>query len=238
MARYIEPVRERVGTLRLRVKPGLVPLLTGQWRGVDVLSWDDEPGEFDLYGLTYDLPAIFGVEQPEDVRADACLRALRPFRPLPGAFRVGIRWAGSPSHIDDLNRSTALEDWLPVLQVPGVTFYSLQLDDWFDRRAGLDVRVTDLSSELTTWDLTASAMMELDLIISVDTSCAHLARALGRPLWILTPACPDWRWMLRREDTPWYPSTRLYRQPRAGDWGSVLETIASDLRLLVSARSA
>jgi ADP-heptose:LPS heptosyltransferase len=91
----------------------------------------------------------------------------------------------------------------------------------------------DLSSELTSWDLTASAMMELDLIISVDTSCAHLAGALGRPLWILTPACPDWRWMLRREDTPWYPGARLFRQPRAGDRGSVLETIASELCVLV-----
>jgi hypothetical protein len=111
--------------------------------------------------------------------------------------------------------------------------YSLQLDDSFDRRAGLDVQATDLSSELTSWDLTASAMMELDLIISVDTSCAHLAGALGRPLWILTPACPDWRWMLRREDTPWYPGARLFRQPRAGDWGSVLETIASELCVLV-----
>ena len=75
-----------------------------------------------------------------------------------------------------------------MLQVPGVTFYSLQLDDSFDRRTGLDFRVTDLSSELTSWKLTAAAMMELDLIISVDTSCADLAGALGRPLWILTPA--------------------------------------------------
>jgi hypothetical protein len=130
MARWIEPVRQRVGSLRLRVKPGLVSLFTGQWPGVDVISWDDDLGEFDLYGLTYDLPAIFGVEQPEDVRAGPYLNALQPFRPLAGAFRVGIQWAGSPNHIDDLNRSTALEDWLLVLQVPGVTFYSLQLDDF------------------------------------------------------------------------------------------------------------
>jgi tetratricopeptide (TPR) repeat protein len=233
MARWIARVRERVGTLRLRVKPGLVPLFSGQWPGVEVISRDDDCGQFDLYGLTYDLPAIFGVEHPEDVRAGPYLKALRPFRRLPGAFRVGIRWAGSPSHIDDLNRSTALEDWRPVLQVPGVTFYSLQLDDDFDRRTGLGIEVTDLSSDLTSWDLTAAAMMELDLIISVDTSCAHLAGALGRPLWILTPACPDWRWMLRRTDTPWYPSARLFRQPRAGDWGGVLERVAAELRNIV-----
>jgi hypothetical protein len=155
---------------------------------------------------------------------------------LPGSFRVGIRWAGSPSHIDDLNRSTALEDWLPVLQVPGVTFYSLQLDDSFDRRTGLDVRVTDLSSELTSWNLTAAAMMELDLIISVDTSCAHLAGALGRSLWVLVPASPDWRWTLERTDTPWYGSARLFRQPAAGDWSSVLEQVAAGLHELVGPR--
>jgi hypothetical protein len=234
MVRWIRAVRELVGPFRLRVKPGLVDLMTGQWPGVDVISWDDDLGEFDLYGLTYDLPAIFGVEQPEDVRAEPYLRALQPFRRLPGAFRVGIRWAGSPTHIDDLNRSTALEDWLPVLQVPGVTFYSLQLDDSFDRRAGLGAQVNDLSAELTSWSATAAAMAELDLIISVDTSCAHLAGALGRPLWVLTPASPDWRWMLWRADTPWYNSARLFRQPRAGEWAGVLETIASELRLLVS----
>jgi hypothetical protein len=96
-------VRERVGALQLRVKPGLVPFLSGQWPGVDVISWDDDLGEFDLYGLTYDLPTIIGIEQPEDVRAKPYLRALEPFRRLPWEFRVGIRWAGSPTHIDDLN---------------------------------------------------------------------------------------------------------------------------------------
>jgi hypothetical protein len=168
------------------------------------------------------------------VRAKPYFRALEPFRQLPGEFRVGMRWAGSPTHIDDLNRSTALEDWLPVLQVPGVTFYSLQLDDSFDRRAGLGAQVNDLSSELTSWSATAAAMMGLDLIISVDTSCAHLAGALGRPLWVLTPASPDWRWMLWRTDTPWYDSARLFRQPRAGEWASILETVASELRVLVA----
>jgi hypothetical protein len=118
MVRWIEAVHERVGAFRLRVKPGLVPLMTGQWPGVDIIGWDDDPGEFDLYGLTYDLPAIFGVERTEDVRAKPYLRALEPFRQLPGAFRVGIRWAGSPTHLDDLNRSTALEECLPVLEVP------------------------------------------------------------------------------------------------------------------------
>jgi ADP-heptose:LPS heptosyltransferase len=115
-----------------------------------------------------------------------------------------------------------------------VTFYSLQLDDWFDRRAGIGVQVTDLSSELTSWSATAAAMVELDLVISVDTSCAHLAGALGRPLWILVPASPDWRWMLWRTDTPWYGSARLFRQPAVGGWTAVIEEIAGELRALVS----
>jgi ADP-heptose:LPS heptosyltransferase len=78
-------------------------------------------------------------------------------------------------------------------------------------------------------------MMELDLIISVDTSCAHLAGALGRPLWVLTPASPDWRWMLRRTDSPWYHSARLFRQPMAGDWSTVFDAVTTELQALVAA---
>ena len=106
----------------------------------------------------------------------------------------------------------------------------------FDRRSGLDAHVTDLSSELTSWSTTAAAMMEMDLIISVDTSCGHLAGALGRPLWVLTPASPDWRWMLQRTDTSWYGSARLFRQPRAGDWSRVFQEVATALRDFLSSR--
>jgi hypothetical protein len=132
-------------------------------------------------------------------------------RPLPGSFRVGLRWAGLPTHLNDGNRSTRLADWAPVLAVPGVTFYSLQLgrDAAAEERAALGEVVHDLGSELTSWSATAGVMAQLHLIISVDTSCAHLAGALGRPVWVCLPSAPEWRWMLERTDTPWYGSARL-----------------------------
>jgi hypothetical protein len=155
--------------------------------------------------------------------------------PLDGALRVGIRWAGWRHHPDDLVRSTRLADWEPVLQVPGVRFYSLQLDEPAEFPPFAH-RVEDLAPELTAWDRTAAAMMQLDLIISVDTSVAHLAGALGRPVWICLAADPEWRWMLERTDTPGYGSARLFRQTRVGDWSTIFAEIAAELQQLVSTR--
>jgi hypothetical protein len=96
--------------------------VTGE--GVEVVTWQDDPGEFECCALPFSLPTLFGVEHQQDVSSPPYLRALRPFRPLDGAFRVGLRWAGDRRHTDDLQRSTSLADWAPVLAVPGVTFYS------------------------------------------------------------------------------------------------------------------
>ena len=96
----------------------------------------------------------------------------------------------------------------------------------------------DLSPDLTDWTDTAGAMARLDLIISVDPSCAQLAGALGRPVWVCLPAVPEWRWMLEREDTPWYGSARLFRQPEVGDWESVFAAVAQELRGLAAACAA
>lgn len=215
--------------LRLRVRPEFFALLAGQWPGVDLLSWEDDPGEFEAYCLSYNLPHLFGVERPEDVQAAPYLRAVKPFRPLPGKFRVGIRWAGNPSHTEDLIRSTSLADWATVLDVPGVTFYSLQLGRGAEQRLGVETLVHDLSAELTDWSKTAAALMELDLVITVDTSVAHLAGALGRPVWILLASWPEWRWMLERTDSPWYGSARLFRQRRVGEWPALLAEVAKEL---------
>jgi hypothetical protein len=233
--RWVPRVLERVGTLRLQVRPQLVPLLAGQWEGVEVITWQDDPGEFECCTLSFSLPTLFGVEKEQDVSAPPYLRALKPFRPLEGAFRVGLRWAGSPSHTDDLQRSTSLTDWASVLTVPGVTFYSLQLQKAGAQLQACGVPIHDLTPELTDWERTAAAMEQLDLIISVDTSVAHLAGALGRPVWICLPAAPEWRWMLERSDTPWYGSARLFRQPKVGEWASVFAAVAKALAELRAA---
>ena len=230
MLRWVPEVRDRVGGLTLRVRPEMVPLLAKQWEGVEVTSHLEAPGDFDQCVLSYSLPAIFGVEHPDHVARPPYLRPPGTFRRLPGAFRVGLRWAGDRAHTYDLLRSTSLADWAPLLDVPGVTFYSLQVGRGSEQLGPFADRIQDLAPELTDWAQTAAAMADLDLVISVDTSCSHLAGALGRPVWICLPAAPEWRWMLERTDTPWYASARLFRQPRAGDWSSVFAEVARALQ--------
>jgi hypothetical protein len=153
---------------------------------------------------------------------------------LDSGFKVGLRWAGDPTYGQDNLRSIDLSAWEGILGLPGVTFYSIQVGKGSEQLPRYADRIHDLAPELTSWSRTAAALMELDLIITVDTSVAHLAGALGRSTWICLGAAPEWRWMLESADTPWYPSARLFRQERAGDWGNVFAEIAVALRELVS----
>ena len=135
--------------------------------------------------------------------------------------------------------ATARSRWrscAPLLELEGVSFISLQRelsDGRMPRRSPRWRGVTALGAELRDFDDTAAVLALCDLVISVDTSLAHLAGALGRPTWILLPFRPDWRWMLDRADSPWYPSARLYRQRAAGDWESVMARVREDLAGMV-----
>src|SRR6476646_6551954 len=157
-----------------RVRPELVAFCARQWPDLEVLSWDDYPGEFDRYCLSFSLPSLIGITEPEQVACAPYLQATVPFRSLPGAFKVGLRWAGNPGHANDRQRSIPLSEWANILQVPDASFYSLQLG-----KAGppTDCRIVDLAPELCDWDQTAAALSQLDLLITVDTSVAHLAGA-------------------------------------------------------------
>jgi tetratricopeptide (TPR) repeat protein len=154
-----------------------------------------------------------------------------------GAMRVGLVWAGTPDHRRDWARSIPLEMLGPLLTVPGVQFYSLQagqaarhLDElrkdsgeaWRERILNLAPLEEDMADA-------AAKMMQMDLVIAVDTAMAHLAGALGRQVWLLLPAVPDWRWQLEREDSPWYPTMRLFRQPRRHAWEPVIERVREEL---------
>jgi tetratricopeptide (TPR) repeat protein len=145
--------------------------------------------------------------------------------------RVGVVWGGSPTHGKDRERSIAFARLAPLWRVPGVRWFSLQLGARAAELAAAPAAacVVDLAADLTDLADTAGALCQLDLVVSVDTAVAHLAGALGRPVWLLLAASPDWRWMLRREDSPWYPSMRLFRQARAGDWDSVIGRVAQAL---------
>lgn len=153
-------------------------------------------------------------------------------------FRVGIAWSGNPQHIDDANRSCPLDRFAPLLAVPGATFYSLQKGGAAALlAAGLDGKVRDHSDEWTDFADTAAFMQSLDLVIAVDTAAVHLAGAMGLPAWALLPFAPDWRWLLDRKDSPWYPTLRLVRPPQPRDWPSVIGQAASMLSEEIRSRA-
>jgi hypothetical protein len=150
-------------------------------------------------------------------------------------MRVGLLWAASEW---DGTRSVAPAQLEPMLRVPGVAFYSLQQGPAASDPLVAHFGITSLSPRTEAIEDAAAAMQQLDLVISVDGMPAHLAATLGRPTWLMLKHEADWRWMDGRSDTPWYPSMRLFRQPRAGDWRAVAEAIAASLRQLCGPRAA
>lgn len=140
-------------------------------------------------------------------------------------LKVGISWAGSRTHTNDHNRSSTLHHFAALLDLPGVTFYSLQVDESRRELAAFGDQICDLSELQGDWSEAASLVQQLDLVVSVDTGVAHLAASLGVPTWIALSQKCDWRWMIDREDSPWYPSVRLFRQPAPGDWASTMQKI-------------
>jgi hypothetical protein len=192
--------------------------------------------EFDLHLPLPSLPLALQIFEPEQpallrppyLRVDAAWgERWRERLGRRQGWRVGLVWAGSRSHVNDRQRSIDVAFLAPLLATPEVTFYGLQMD----RAGGASVAgLGDLTPEITDFADTAAILAELDLVITVDTAMAHLAGALGRPVWVLLASVPDWRWGLEREDSPWYPSARLFRQTAAGDWEGVLRQVTSALR--------
>jgi tetratricopeptide (TPR) repeat protein len=159
-------------------------------------------------------------------------------------FKVGICWQGRPSHNDDRRRSIPLVSFAPLAEVPGVRLVALQRGDGLEQLASHSeqLRIIDLPgrSEDPAKSLldTAALIQAVDLVLSVDTAVVHLAGALAAPVWVALPFIPDWRWLLDREDSPWYPTIRLFRQQRPRDWGVVFQRLAVKLRRKVSAAAA
>ena len=152
---------------------------------------------------------------------------------------VGLAWAGSAAHTNDRNRSMPLAALAPLFDISGTTWQSLQHGVAAASIAASPAgsRMAPLPEAATLAD-TAALIDELDLVISVDTSIAHLAGALARPCWVLLPFAPDWRWLLERDDSPWYPTLRLFRQRALRDWSGVVSRVADELDQLVRARAA
>ena len=181
-----------------------------------------------------DVPYLFA----EPARVEAWAKRLPA-----GQFRVGIVWQGKSTADIDIGRSIPLHSFAPLCHIPGLTLISLQKYDGAEQLAHLPpgMRVETLGADFDVGSEAfmdcAAVMMNLDLVISSDTAAAHLAGALGRPVWIVLKHVPDWRWMMDREDTPWYPTARLFRQARRDDWDEVFERIAGELSRAAAAKT-
>jgi tetratricopeptide (TPR) repeat protein len=198
-----------------------------------------EPPAFDLECPLMSLPAVFGTTVETipwpgtylGADPELTLKKRILFPDLGCGLRVGLAWAGNPRYKADQLRSMQIKTLLPLLRTPGVTWISLQKGEAAGQLEGLsgDVFVWDGSSQ--DWDLaeTAATVATLDLVITTDTCIAHLAGAMGKPVWILLPHLADWRWMQQIETTPWYPTARLVRQTVPGDWAGVLERVIAEL---------
>ena len=240
-ARYLPLLAAKGARVLLICDATLHPLLR-RMEGVTLVQ-PHVKQEFDCHASLLDLPDLFGTTLENLPARVPYLQASSQRRlppPLPGTrLRVGIVWAGNPKHNNTRNRDCTVERFLPLAGRNGVEMFSLQVGKAAAalHACGGDVLVTPLGPHLTDMDVTASALAELDLLITVDTAVAHLAGALGRPVWTLLQYAPDWRWMLGRDDTPWYPTMRLFRQPASRDWESVFVAVEKAFDELLKARN-
>ncbi|PIT03740.1 hypothetical protein TSA1_25460 [Bradyrhizobium nitroreducens] len=239
--RYVPMVAARGGKIVLQVQPALAQLLR-QLPDVNVVARGEPLPPFDLQAPLMNLPRIFGTTLatvPADVPYlhpdPAKLSRWRAALADVTALKVGVVWAGNARHKGDRQRSLSAEAVLPRLVMPGVQLYSLQKEPRPQDApvlAALGGDVIDLAPALGDFTDTAAAVAALDLVIAVDTSVAHLAGALARPVWMLTPYALDWRWLREREDSPWYPTMRLFRQRAPREWEDPLMRLSAALAVL------
>jgi tetratricopeptide (TPR) repeat protein len=234
--RYIPMVQLAGGTVVLEIPVGLRRLATQLTGVTDLVSSGESLPQFDWHCPLMSLPLAFGtsletipahvpyIPIPEDARHRAATHSW----PAEG-LRVGLVWAGNPTNNQDRYRSIPPSLLEPLHNLNGVHLFSLQVGHTSGEGTETGGAITDLASVMSDMADTAAILEQLDLIISVDTSVAHLAGALGRPIWLLLPFTADWRWLQAREDSPWYPTMRLFRQPKLGDWEAVIEEVHNAL---------
>jgi hypothetical protein len=222
-ARYAPLVRNAGGKPILEVLPHLERLMSWMEGGYPVCNALTSGVEFDLQCPLMSLPQRFGTE------LDSIPSPARFTVPAHGGLRsgVGLVWAANPTYSNNAARSIPAEYFAAFTRLTGVQCWGLQVGPAAaDTPAGL----TNLAEELIDFGETAAVISQLDLVITVDTAVAHLAGSLGKPVWLLLTYAADWRWMIGRDDTPWYPSMKLLRQKRPGDWGEVVERAVRELQ--------
>jgi hypothetical protein len=240
--RYLPLVAARGGRVILEVQPQLRTLLQNTPCAAQVVARGDALPAFTCHLPLMSLPLVFDTSidtipstcpylKIDEEAIDAAWRR-HPRREK--RLRVGLVWAGNPRFRGDQLRSISLEALLPLTEVEDVDLFSLQFGPAVAQIAPLQSRfpLTDACSNSKDFAETAAFVATLDLIISVDTAIAHLAGAMGLPVWVLLPHVADWRWLEQRQDSPWYPTARLFRQPAPGDWKAVAEQVRDALRSL------
>ncbi len=245
-ARYMRLVKARGGTVLFEVKPGLLAAL-GDLSGVDEwLERGEQPvdeSRFDLHLPLESLPGIFGTTLetiPQDVpylRPDPQLVAQCAQQFVLGPeLKIGLVWAGNRDSAYDSSRSAQLADFAPLFEIPGCRFYSLQVGSATHEISATGLALIDLGEHFRHFGDTAATISQLDLLITVETASAHLAGALGKPTWVLLAHVPAWRWLLERHDSSWYPTLRLFRQTRPGDWSDVMRELKQALAQYATVR--
>ena len=245
--RYAAVVKQHGGTVIVECQKQLLGLLAG-CPGVDRLvgQGDDLPA-FDVHAPLLSVPGILKTSLetipariPYVIPKPAILEQWRKRLIDIDGFKIGIAWQGNPKYLGDRLRSIPLRCLAPLARIPAVRLISLQKGVGDEQLA--EVRdlfpVMDLGNCLQDFTDTCAAIRSLDLVIACDTAVAHLAGAMGAPIWVALPFVPDWRWLLDRSDSPWYPTMRLFRQTQPGDWQSVFQSIAAELAAAVSGRSS
>ncbi|CAN1212649.1 hypothetical protein TUMEXPCC7403_20760 [Tumidithrix helvetica PCC 7403] len=245
--RYLPLVQERVKKIVVQSPSPLMRLLSEAYPAIEFISIDSLPPSFDIHVPLMSLPLIFGTNLetiPQQIPYISIPMEGKGTPQIPtvrsASLKIGIVWASSNKGDREYlkfqkYKSCSLSMFLSLLSLPNVHLYSLQVGcDASDiQELSQESRLHDLNPLILDFADTAQLIDQMDMIISVDTAVAHLAGAMGKPVWVLLPFVPDWRWLLDREDSPWYPTMRLFRQPQAGDWQGMFEDVLKALETLV-----
>jgi tetratricopeptide (TPR) repeat protein len=219
--RYLPMLQEAGAQVCMVVQHELVTLVENSFPGVQCLT-PERRLQADIHAALLEMPLHYGTTLDNIPAAVPYLRAPQDkaaqwkgrLSQWDGQLKIGIAWSGFQRQVNNINRAVALSLWQPLLSVPGVQFFSLQKSDagvYTDIRPAAH-KLVDLTAQWTDFSDSAAMLEQLDLVITVDTSIAHLAGALGRPVWVMLAPNADWRWLLDREDSPWYPTMRLFRR--------------------------
>jgi tetratricopeptide (TPR) repeat protein len=245
--RYAATLAALGATVHVEVQRPLKEILRSTPGCASIIGWGEPLPPFDFHCPLLSVPLALRTSL-ETIPAPYAYLAAPPDRAAKwtaqlgakGKFRVGFVWRGNPKHANDLNRSIALEQFRGVFAATDCEFVSLQVGPNETESATLaaHANVTDPTSQIADFSDTAALIAQLDLVLAVDTSVAHLAAALGKPTWVLLPFSPDWRWLLDRDDSPWYPTVRLFRQPALGEWDPVLDVVTRELAAAAAGQRA